>query len=112
MAADEAQRRAHFRLRYPDDARPLLCTEQGDFPICEISEGGLRIVLQAPEARLPERLQGLIELGQERLAIEGRVLRRMGEELVLVLSQGVPLAVMLNEQRRLLRLYPRLFGRD
>ncbi|MGJ8669452.1 MAG: PilZ domain-containing protein [Oceanococcus sp.] len=111
---DGIQRRSHFRLRYPEEERLQLCTDEGEFFVCEVSESGLRIVLQSDTSleHVPDRLVGLLSVQGDTLAIEGRVLRRDGKEAVLVLSEGIPLPLILNEQRRLLRKYPGLFGRD
>ena len=112
--SDDAQRRAHFRLRYPQEERLHLITDNGEYLVCEISEGGLRIVLQAQAGAtvVPDRLVGLLNIQDETVAIEGRILRRDDKEVVMVLSEGIPLPLVLNEQRRLLRKYPNRFVRD
>lgn len=111
---EEQQRRAHFRLRYPDEERLNLSAEEGDYFVCEISEGGMRIVLKTEDSEgiFPERMVGLLCIQEETIAVEGRMLRRDGDETIFVLSEGIPLPLILNEQRRLLRKYPGLFGRD
>ncbi len=41
---NEAQRRAYFRLLYPQVERPCLLTDGASYPVSEISEGGMRLV--------------------------------------------------------------------
>ena len=38
------ERRRHFRIRYPNLGRPVLSISGLDYPVSELSEGGVRIV--------------------------------------------------------------------
>lgn len=111
---NEAQRRAFFRLPYPHTERPSLMAGDGVYPVSEISEGGMRVVAldQGDVLAQQHQVQGVLRLNQTEVAIHGRVLRQQGEEVVLVLSEGIPLSLMVSEQRRLIQKYPLLFGRE
>jgi hypothetical protein len=108
----QAQRRAHYRLRYPEVERPLVQTGVQDFAVAELSEAGLRVVLGGqtpPEAGAPFR--GFLQFRDgEVLLLRGDWLRVEGEEGIIHLSTGISLRRMLDEQRRLLRQYPTHFG--
>ncbi len=109
----ESQRRAHFRLRYPDPERPALVTDEGSHTVCEVSEGGLRFLSPKGSSwSCNTPIAGLLELPEHALAIEGRVLRVEGEEVIVALSEGVDLPTMVAEQKRLIRKYPAFFGRS
>ena len=111
---DEPQRRAHFRLRYPHDARPLLLVVEQEFFVSEISEGGMRVVFQAADEALslPEKITGQLRLGAALIHIDGQPLRRDGDEWVLALSEPIAFPLIMAEQRRLIQKYPALFERD
>lgn len=111
---NDAQRRAYFRLHYPQTERPSLLTEGANYPVSEISEGGLRLVALDASQELEQQrhLVGILQLSGQSVAVEGRVLRRQHDEVVVVLSDGVPLPLVMSEQRRLIRKYPALFGRN
>ncbi len=110
----DIQRRAHFRLRYPMPARPVLRAGNEIYYVNEISEGGMRLVLHSdnPQSAAPEQLSGELTLAGERLSIDAQLLRREGREVIMRLAKGIPLSLVLSEQRRLLKAYPRMFGRD
>lgn len=111
---DEAQRRAFFRLPYPHTERPSLRVDDTLYPVSEISEGGLRVVALDQSEVLAQQLdvQGTLHLVDAKVDVHGRVLRQQGEEVVLVLSEGIPLSLMVSEQRRLIQKYPSLFRRE
>lgn len=111
MTDGEAQRRAYFRLRYPEDARPLFVSADSEYQVCEISEGGMRLLWPQNSALPSEYIAGLLNLPAESIMLEGRCLRLDESELVLVLSEGIPYPSMVAEQRRLIKKYPALFGR-
>ncbi len=107
---DPEQRRAHFRLRYPEFERPLFVTPIGEFSVAELSEGGLRLSLMADHWSHGERLAGELRLVSESVSVAGQFLRQSDDEVVLVLDPGVSLRHMLLEQKRLIRKYPALYG--
>ncbi len=111
---NDAQRRAFFRLPYPHAERPSLLADDAVYPVSEISEGGLRVVAldQGDVLARQQDVQGTLRLAGGDVQLHGRVLRQQGEEVVLVLTEGIPLSLMVSEQRRLIRKFPLLFRRD
>jgi len=106
------QKRAFYRLRYPEAARPGVRIDGRDGAVAELSEGGARIVLAGDGVGPGQRLVGVVRFtdgGTARIA--GEVQRLDGDEVVLILSVGVSLKRMLAEQQRLLRDYPSHFDR-
>ena len=95
MSAAQSDNREHFRLRYPESARPLLHL--------------------ADAARLfdEERaVAGSLLLPSGVIGIIGRPLRLDDDELVLALERGPSLHVMFEEQKRLIRAFPGLYGKE
>lgn len=105
--ADGANRRGHFRLRYPPGAGPALVWAGRTFAVVELSERGLRIPDGGHVPLLAERMAAVLRFtcGTE-LTVAGTVARVVGGWIVLRLTRGVSLSWMLAEQRRILRDYP------
>jgi hypothetical protein len=100
-------RRSFFRLRYPLTERPQMESLYQQFETCEISERGIRflnsldngfVAGQAIHATLTFR-------DGHQLPIEGRVLRLDKNEVVVMLSTGIPEARVMAEQRFLIQRY-------
>lgn len=105
------QRRAFYRLAYPEVDRPVLWVGNYRCAVVEISEMGAR-VLFASGGELPQSgpIAGAVQFADgEIVPVEGTVLRIEGSEAVLQLTVGISLRRMLAEQRRLLQLYPAMF---
>ena len=110
----DSEQRAHFRLRYPENERPLCLIGERRFEVVELSEGGMRLHLNGgsePWAG-PERFRGVLELADGEHLVAGDFLRDHNGEAVYQLRRGVDMRCMLNEQKRLVRKYPALFGRE
>ncbi len=100
-------RRGHFRLRYPDDAGPLLLTGGGAFRVVELSERGMQIANGSQGPAEDERVTGELQFEDGTKApVAGTVLRAAAGKLTLRLTRGVGLRRMLAEQRRIIRTYP------
>ncbi len=94
--------RAYYRLQYPSRERPVLRVGEQEYPVCELSEGGLRI----QGSGLGKAVFGILCLRDgRRLPITAVVGRRYRHEIVLVNLSGVPYRVILAEQQRLVRRY-------
>lgn len=107
-----AERRAYYRLPYPEAERPTIWVGNYRFAVVEISEMGARLLL-AGSGGLPQcgPVVGFVQFHDgEMVPVEGTVLRVEGAQAVLQLSAGIGLPRMLAEQRRLLQLYPTMFG--
>jgi hypothetical protein len=107
--ADSAERRRFYRLRYPEEERPVALAENRVFRVAELSEEGVRIVLADGQPAVGVAFAGYVRFPDDQVAtVEGVVLRHEGAEAVVYLTVGVPLRRMLAEQQRLIRLFPTL----
>lgn len=99
---NDTNSRSFYRLRYPILERPKLEIDNKTYPVTELSEGGMRV-----EAReLDKAIHGTLVLRDgSRMAVKGILGRTIGSEKVVVELTGVSFAVLMNEQRRLLKRY-------
>lgn len=104
-------KRDHFRLEYPKDERPVFVVDRKSYEICDVSEHGLKFQLRDGFKPMTKtRIKGVIHFGEGRTcAVEGVVLRMVDaqKQCVVKLTTGVPLPMMMEEQRRLIRKYKR-----
>jgi hypothetical protein len=106
-------RRAFYRLRYPETDRPSLLFDNMEFAVAELSESGGRIELKKWQLGTGRVVTGWVRFRDGvAVSVQGTVLRTDGDEAILHLSVGVSLRRMLAEQKRLIRLYPQLFERS
>ncbi len=107
------ERRSYYRLRYPRAERPALRSEDREFKVSEVSEGGARIVLKGEhDVELDQPFAGTLCFPDgESTAVEGIVMRSDEYEIVVALSRGVSLNRMVKEQSRLRQKYPIFFHR-
>lgn len=107
-----AERRAYYRLPYPEPERPTMWVGNHRYSVVEISEAGARLLL-AGGAALPQSgpVAGCVQFHDgELVAVEGSVRRVEDTQVVVQLAVGIGLPRMIAEQRRLLQLYPTMFG--
>jgi hypothetical protein len=101
-------RRGFYRLRYPEAERPRVEADGLVAAVTELSEGGMRVVAGDFRVAVGCRVAGEVCFADGEAAwVDGTVLRHDAGEAILQLTVGVPLARMVAEQKRLLRLYPR-----
>lgn len=104
MAAT-SQKRANYRIEYPRSLRPTLTIDHVAHEVINLSEKGIKFARTdhyQPQVKDPI-LGTLTFANRESLAIVGRVLRLSGQFCVAVMRQGVPLPIILEQQRILLR---------
>ena len=108
------ERRNVYRLRYPRVERPTVRSEDRDYEVSEISEGGVRIALTGGcTVRRDQPFAGVLRFRDgETVSIEGVVLRSDEKEMVVGLSSGVSLKRMMTEQIRLRQKYPAFFDKS
>ena len=106
--------REHYRLRYPVPARPHLTIELTGgrpqaFAVTELAEAGCRIVWEQANRECFADAAKVIFCFHDGTRIESHAtqLRVESEEMVLSLSPGIPLKVIMSEQRRVLKDFPR-----
>jgi hypothetical protein len=99
-----AHEREHYRVAYPTALRPKLVIHGVSFDVVDISERGIRFRLGKAEYPQPGlEVQGAVVFKRgESITIRGTVLRVSEGEVAARLEEGVPLRVIMEEQRFLL----------
>lgn len=101
--------RRHFRIRYPVPDRPKLIVRSDlSLPVADVSERGIRLVLEDANAALAvgDFFRGNLRFQSGRVvAVTGKIIREADMQIVALLDQGVPLPVIMEEQRLLLQKY-------
>ena len=95
--------RRHSRIQYPVAARPQISIGSRTFEVLDVSEGGVRfktddsLLLKQGDA-----VAGTIRFRRnETVEVKGSVVRIGGREVALQLDVGVPLKIIIEEQRLL-----------
>ncbi len=101
--------RDFYRLEYPAADRPRLLVDKMEFEVLDISEKGCKFLLPK-DIRPAEKMRvfGKLRFHDGRTCpIEGFVLRVFADKntCILELTVGVPLPIMMEEQRRLINKY-------
>ena len=96
--------REQYRVAYPTALRPKLLVHGVSFDVVDISERGIRFRLGSAQAPEPGfELQGVLRFRRgETITIRGAVLRVDQGEVAARLEEGIPLRVVMEEQRFLL----------
>jgi len=112
VACPQNERRRYYRLRYPTSERPAVRINDREFPVAEISEKGIQILVPHEcSTGQDASFSAVIQFRDgESIPIEGVVLRREKKFMVVELSKGIPMKRMLVEQSRLRHSHPMLFG--
>jgi hypothetical protein len=99
-----AHDREHYRVAYPTTLRPKLLVQGHTFDVVDISERGIRFRLAQAEEPAPGfEVQGTVRFRRgETITVRGVVLRVVQGEVAAKLEEGVPLRVIMEEQRYLL----------
>ena len=87
----DSDQRKYFRLKYPVAERPVIRSEDREFEVSEISEGGARIVVAGQGSFEPgQPFSGTILFADgEEVDIRGIVLRHYTDEIAVRLSVGI-----------------------
>jgi hypothetical protein len=95
--------REHYRIEYPTVARPRFLVEGQHRDVLDICEQGLRYRATEDERReLGQEIEGIVRFRRgEEVRVVGAVIRLGELEVALRLSVGVPLRMVLEEQRYL-----------
>lgn len=93
--------REHYRIEYPTAARPRFLVAGGDREVIDLCEQGLRYRAGNDERRkIGDEVEGIVRFRRgEEVRVLGTVVRLIDREVALRLSVGVPLRVVLEEQR-------------
>lgn len=93
--------RKHYRIQYPVAARPRISIGGRTFEVIDLSEGGVRFKTDdAPSLNRGDEVAGTIHVRRNEIfEVKGSVVRVGGREVALKLDVGVPLRVIIDEQR-------------
>ncbi|MBU2898113.1 PilZ domain-containing protein [Vibrio pectenicida] len=107
------QKREFYRLKYPKKARPCVRLYNQIFYVTEVSEGGIRVVMNMfTDWYKGLSMSGTLELNSStKIDVEGAVLRFDNGEVVVKLKQGPTFKNMVEEQRHIRQEYPAHFVR-
>jgi PilZ domain-containing protein len=93
--------REHYRIMYPTAARPRFSTSMLEREVIDLCEMGMRYRAADGESRrIGDEVEGVVRVrrGAE-LGVLGTVVRIEGDEIAMRLRLGIPLRVVLDEQR-------------
>jgi hypothetical protein len=109
---ESAHSREHYRLRYPIPARPRLAVGGREFAVTELSEGGCRVLWEPEwEACFIVASQVVFRFHDGAQVNTLATQRRIDDgEVILSLEPPVSLKVIMAEQRRVLKEFPRESG--
>lgn len=98
------ERRQYFRLKYQVVDRPSIVIEGEASDVVDLSERGLRFAYSGGIVENPVRAKIVFQSGME-VEIEGAITRISEGEICLNVPSGIPLRVLMDEQRRLYTKY-------
>ena len=102
------EKRKYFRIIYPEPSRPKIVIGEKHFDIIDISEQGVKFCLDE-NLKLPEDedLQGIVTFpGGTKVEIQGKILRRHGDKLIILFEHGIPAERISKEHIQLRLKYP------
>ncbi len=99
--------REHYRIKYPAAARPRFIGGGLERDVIDLCEQGLRYRAAEGEARaVGDVVEGIIRVRRgDEVPVLGTVVRVIEREISLQLTAGVPLRLVLDEQRYLRERY-------
>ena len=95
--------REHYRIQYPTPARPVFIAGSIEREVVDVSEQGMRVRLadgETMEQGTPVEGTVRFQRGEE-VRVVGHVVRMEGQEVAIHLGVGVPLKIIIDEQRYL-----------
>jgi hypothetical protein len=100
------ERRAYFRVMYPDGQQPLILIRNQEFRIIDICEIGIRFANPAHVPLPGDIFQAVVTLHDEDpINIVGRIIRVAEEEAAMMMTiRGIPYRKIISEQAFLRQL--------
>jgi len=104
-----SQNRDYFRIVFPIGERPCLKADLTEWDILDLSENGARVAVNDDNTlRSLDSFDATIRFSDGTAAtVNACVQRREAEGVVLQFREQLAYSLIMAEQRRLLRLYPR-----
>jgi hypothetical protein len=102
--------RLHFRIHYPTMDRPVLKISGRPFQIANISERGVCLAFRGGfPMGVGDSIRGTIHFKSEKThRVVGTIIRKVEGKLVFTLDEPIPLPIIMEEQRFLLKKYKTL----
>lgn len=100
--------RAHFRIVYPYGDRPKFSCLGQTMEVIDVSERGLAVSKpqQSIVSNNDKQVNGrIIFTDGESVAVTGNILRLTNDAIILLLSKGVPLPIIIKQQRLMIQKY-------
>jgi hypothetical protein len=103
------QKRDCFRIVFPLEQRPCLAAGLAEWDVIDLSENGAKLAVETEcSLRSGDPFAATIRFHDgTATAVTATVQRREANEVVLRFSEELSYSLIMAEQRRLLRLYPR-----
>lgn len=103
MTRPYAHEREHYRVVYPTAARPWFIVGGVAREVVDLCEMGLRYrALTGEQPQVGEEIRGLVRVRRgDAVEVAGSVVRLVEQQIALRLSTGIPLRIVLEEQRYL-----------
>lgn len=108
MAENKENQRVHFRVVYPATDAPVFKSTGHSMRVFDVSEQGVAVAKPERFAALKANaiMAGKIEFPDGEVAtISGKVLRTDDKAIILILQKPIPLAVIIQQQRWLIKKY-------
>jgi len=107
------QQRQHFRIDYPINDRASVHFGKKKYPILDISQKGIKFLIEGqdtPDAwEVSKAYKGTVHflIGKQQ-NINGKVIRVTEQDTTLHLDEAIPLGVMNEEHRHIIKTFNRL----
>lgn len=107
--ASGQQRRQLYRIVYPLKARPRIQVGEDSFAVVDLCERGIRFLHSGAQGfKIGENLQAVVHFADgSGVEIQGSVMRVQDNQTVLHLGVPISASKVLQEQRYLLKHFPR-----
>jgi hypothetical protein len=104
-----SQKRDHFRIVFPLGQRPCLAAGMSEWEVIDLSEDGAKIALNCETSLCSDNpFAATIRFHDGTpVTVTATVQRREDEYVILNFAKPLPYSLIMAEQRRLLRLFPR-----
>ena len=102
-------RRQFFRIDYPTGAGPKLASNGIQLTVVNLSEQGLRFDCQNRTGfTIGNHFAGSLTFADgESFLVFGTIIRILPEGIVVELKKPIPLRIIMNEQRRMIKHFPK-----
>ena len=101
----ENNNRRHFRIHYPSYERPIFTFKDKIFYITDLSESGMNLVVDEDFTLVEsQKISGSIDFnGRGQADVKGIIRRVQGKKIAVEFRVGVPLNMIMVEQRFLIQ---------